>query len=262
MFVDCHTHLEQHSRDELPAILDRALQVGVSAIIIAGTTVESSRQAVLLARQYRALLAGVGIHPMNLNGQLSQTDLDSLNELANDPMTVVMSEIGLDHMREAPDHQVQEDAFRSQINIALEKHLPIIYHTREATSDTLKLLKEEKAFVVGGAAHYFQGDWNNACQVLDMGFYISLAKPLLRLPDLQDVAKRLPLDRIVLETDTYPQMFKRHRKNWTEPRDIRLVAAKLAELHRVDIDDIERRTTVNVRKMLGKQAGRLPHGIE
>ena len=216
MFVDCHTHLEQHSRDELPAILDRALQVGVSAIIIAGTTVESSRQAVLLAHKYHALLAGVGVHPMDLNGHLSQTDLDTLNELADDPKTVVMSEIGLDHMRGAPDHQIQEDAFRSQINIALEKRLPIVYHTRAATAYTLRLLKEERAFVVGGAAHYFQGDWDDACQVLDMGFYISLAKPLLRLPDLQEVAKRLPLNRIVLETDAYPQKFKRHRENWTE----------------------------------------------
>ena len=115
--------------------------------------------------------------------------------------------------------------------------------------------------MVGGAAHYFQGDWDDACQVLDMGFYISLAKPLLRLPDLQEVAKRLPLNRIVLETDAYPQKFKRHRENWTEPRDIRLVAAKLAELHQVDIDDIERRTTANVRQMQGEHADRLPHDI-
>ena len=115
----------------------------------------------------------------------------------------------------------------------------------------LRVLREERAYEVGGAMHYFQADEATARAAIDLGFHISLARPLLRLPDLQALAARLPLEWIVLETDAAPQPFKAKRENWTEPRHVRDVAQTLASLQGVPFREIERVTTHNATKMLG-----------
>ena len=128
--------------------------------------------------------------------------------------------------------------------------LPLVVHSREADQDLLRVLSEEGAGRVGGALHYFQGDLPTARAAIELGFFISLAKPLLRLPALQEVAAQLPLDRIVLETDSYPQPFKKHRHRWTEPFHLPQVAEKLAELQGVTIDRVAEATTANTLRML------------
>ena len=107
----------------------------------------------------------------------------------------MVSEIGLDFMEGMPDRADQYQAFRAQIGMARELRLPIVFHSREAHDATLRVLREERAYEVGGAMHYFQADRDTAQQALDLGFYISLARPLLRLPELQAVAASLPLER-------------------------------------------------------------------
>ena len=151
----------------------------------------------------------------------------------------MVSEIGLDFMEGMPDRADQYQAFRAQIGMARELRLPIVFHSREAHDATLRVLREERAYEVGGAMHYFQADRDTAQQALDLGFYISLARPLLRLPELQAVAASLPLEGIVLETDAAPQPFKAKRSMWTEPRHVRDVAAKLAELHETTPERVE-----------------------
>ena len=129
--------------------------------------------------------------------------------------------------------------------------LPVIFHSREIPGqpdlhlEALKVLRQEQGWRVGGAMHYFQGDERTARECVELGFHVSLAKPLLRRPDLQAIAGWLPLECIVLETDTYPQPFKGSRDKWTEPRDVPLVAAKLAELKDVPVEEVERVTTAN-----------------
>ena len=251
MFIDVHTHIQQHDPAELPGIIERASNAGVGAIIAAGVTIEDSRRCLEIAREQPRVFAGIGVHPADLPGELTGSDLDALTEMAGDSRVVAMSEIGLDYMPDSPDHALQERALRSQIAIAREHRLPVIFHVREAQADALRVLAGERAGELGGAAHYFQGDWAYAKAMLDLGFNISLAKPLLRLPELQDVAARIPLDRIVLETDAYPQPFKSKREKWTEPKDVPVVAVKLAELHGIDVDAVRERTTANALAMLG-----------
>ena len=163
------------------------------------------------------LHAGVGLHPMDLKEPVDDSTLATLRELAQDPKVVVWSETGLDYLPTSPAKEVQDQALRAQVRLACELDLPLIVHTREADHDLLRVLREEGAGRVGGALHYFQGDLETAQAAMELGFHISLAKPLLRLPALQEVAARLPLDRIVLETDSFPQPFKKHRHRWTEP---------------------------------------------
>jgi TatD DNase family protein len=248
--IDCHSHLDSFSDEEVGQILDRAHEVGVGAVITAGTTLESSARAVQLATTFPAIFTGVGVHPMDLTGPIDNEAYGTLRDLATSSGAVVtISEIGLDFMEGMPDRAVQYQAFREQIRLARELALPIVFHSREAHPETLKVLREERAYSVSGAMHYFQGDLATARQALDLGFYISLARPLLRLPELQEVAKLLPLESIVIETDAAPQPFKSKRESWTEPRHCRDIAEKLAELRSAPIEQIEEATTHNALKL-------------
>ncbi|MDE2901328.1 MAG: TatD family hydrolase [Chloroflexota bacterium] len=256
MYVDSHTHLDDFPPEEIDGVLERARAAGVGAIMLAGTTLESTAACVELARSRPMLLAGVGIHPMDVTAPVDGECADTLRRAAmSSPKVVTMSETGLDFDRGAPDLSLQYQAFRAQIRLGLELGLPVIFHSREIPGqpelhmEALKVLRQEQGWRVGGAMHYFQGDERSARECMELGFYVSLAKPLLRRPDLQAIAADLPLESIVLETDTYPQPFKGSRDKWTEPRDVPLVARKLAELKDVPVEEIERATTANFLSM-------------
>ena len=254
--MDSHTHLDDFPPEEIDGVLERARAAGVGAIVLAGTTLESTEACVELARSRPMLLAGVGIHPMDVTAPVDGECADALRRAAmSSPNVVTMSETGLDFDRGAPDLSLQYQAFRAQIRLGLELGLPVIFHSREVPGqpelhmEALKVLRQEQGWRVGGAMHYFQGDERSARECVELGFYVSLAKPLLRRPDLQAIAADLPLESIVLETDTYPQPFKGSRDKWTEPRDVPLVARKLAELKDVPVEEIERATTANFLSM-------------
>ena len=251
MFIDCHVHLDPFTDSEVGEILSRARRVGVRVVISAGTTIESSRRSLELSARFPGLFSGVGIHPMDIREAFSEATYSTLRDLAlSTEKVVVMSEVGLDFMEGAPDRAIQYPAFREQIRLARELALPVVFHSRESHDEVFRVLREERAFDVGGVMHYFQGDFRTAQKVMDLGFYISLARPLLRLPYLQETAVKVPLESIVLETDAAPQPFKSKRENWTEPRHVASVAQTLAELKGLDVEEVERVTTSNMRKVL------------
>ena len=254
---DSHTHLDQYAPEEVPIILQRAKDVGVAVVIAAGVTEDSSARCIDLAERYPMVYAGVGIHPMEVRAPVDESMYSRLLALASGSNKVVcISEIGLDFIEGAPDLALQEQALRQQVRLAIELDLPIMFHSREspgrleAHHETLRVLHEEHAGAVGVVMHYFQADEGVARACLDLGFSISLAKPLLRLPHLQEVVKRVPLDRVVLETDAYPQPFKRNRARWTEPKDLQEIAGKVAELKGITRDDVAEVTTSNLLRIL------------
>ncbi len=253
-YIDAHTHIDQHDPDEWPDIVTRAQEAGVAAIIAAGTTIESSERCVQLAEQFPgAVWAGVGVHPMDITGPLSNSEIDQLRELASHERVVCVSEIGLDWEPGRPDRAAQEQAFRAQLRLAVELKFPVIFHNREAGMEPLRIIAEEIGDKVPTVAHYFQGplDYTRAC--LNQGIYLSLAKPLLRLPDLQEiVTQHAPMESIVLETDSFPQPYKKSREKWTEPRDVPMVAAKVAELKGIPVEDVAEMTTATIQRVLGR----------
>ncbi len=252
MFVDCHVHLDPYSDAEVGEVLQRAGDVGVHAVISAGTTIDSSRRSVELSAKFPGLFSGVGIHPMDIKSPFTETTYQQLRGMATENEKVlVVSEVGLDFMEGAPDRADQYHAFREQIRLARDLQLPIVFHSREAHEESFRILREERAYEVGGVMHYFQGDREAAQKVTDLGFYVSLARPLQRLPDLQAAAAEIPLANIVLETDATPQPFKSKRENWTEPRHVRDVAELLAQLQSVSVEEVESATTRNIRNVLG-----------
>lgn len=251
MLIDSHVHLDSFSDQEVGEILDRAKGAGVDFVISAGTTLASSRRSVELSSRFPGLFSGVGVHPMDIREPFDDATYADLLALAQSTEKVlVMSEIGLDFMEGAPDRALQYPAFREQIRLARELGLPIVFHSRESHAEVFRVLREERAYEVGGAMHYFQADEATAMEAIDLGFYISLARPLLRLPHLQEVASRLPLDTIVLETDAAPQPFKAKRENWTEPRHLRTVAERLAQLQGKSVEEVEQVVAGNMERLL------------
>lgn len=256
MLADCHTHLDQYPRADLEGVISRARNSGVAAIIVAGTTISTSARCVALAQENSTLFAGVGIHPTEIQKPVDEACYLQLRNLAcSSPRVVTISEIGLDFGPNSPELSIQYQAFREQIRLAREVHLPIIFHSREpvgrpeAHLETLRVLREERAWEVGGVMHYFQADSGIAKECLDLGFSISLAKPLLKMPHLQELAKELPLESIILETDSYPQFFKTKRSNWTEPKDVLLVAQQLANLKSIELEEVTEVTNQNLLSM-------------
>ena len=248
---DCHTHLDQYPLSEMPEILNRARESGVAFAVCAGTTLQSTQNCIDLAEMHEPLYAGVGIHPMEANDPVDEKVYAELERMAKSSSKVVcISEVGLDYLPASPDHDTQDQVFREHIRLARSLKLPVIFHSRESHPAVFKVLRDENAGEVGGAMHYFQGDEATAREAIDCGFYISLARPLIRLPELQEVAKIIPLENIVLETDAAPQPFKKYRTNWTEPRHVQSVAQTLAEIKGIPVEEVARATTGNLARML------------
>ena len=262
MLVDIHTHVHDFPLEEIPLVLDRAKAASVGVVFIAGTSLESSERCITVSNTNECLFAGVGIHPMDVNSFVDEQTMDSLKELVISSQKVVaISEIGLDFSENAPPLPLQYQTFRETIRLAREVKLPIIFHSRELIgypethNEVLKILNQERGWEVGGAMHYFQGDEYTAHRCLDSGFLISLGKPLIRQPRLQELVQSLPMEGIVLETDSYPQTFKKNRENWTEPKDLSQIAEKLSETMQIEIGEIHARTSenlINIYRRLGK----------
>ena len=248
--IDCHTHLHDFKETELPEVILRANRAKVAAIITAGTTIESSKKAIKISKSYDHVFPGVGIHPNELKESFSEESVTQILELASLDEVIMISEIGLDFMENSPDRGIQYTAFRRQIGIARELSLPIVFHCRGAYEDTIRVLKEERAFEVGGAMHYFQGYQLIADQLIDLGFYVSLGRPLIRMPELQKVTSNIPINRILIETDSFPQPFKKYRQNWTEPRHVRDVANEIARIKNIGIEEVATITSHNTLQML------------
>ena len=253
MLIDCHAHLDSYTDEEVSEVLERGRDAGVAFVISAGTTISSSERSIELSSKFADFFSGVGIHPMDIREPFGDRTYAHLRRLAESgDKVLVISEIGLDFMEGAPDRAIQYTAFREQIRLARELGYPIVFHSREAHDEVFRILREERAYEVGGVMHYFQGDLDTAKRAIDLGFYISLARPLLRYTYLQEVASVVPLEHIVLETDAAPQPFKAKRENWTEPRHTRVIAERLAELQQTSVEEIESVTSRNIRSMLGE----------
>ena len=161
--------------------------------------------------------AGVGIHPMQADQPVNDAVYAELKRWhATTRRWCAFRRWAWIILSTSPDHEVQDQVFRQHIHLAKSLGLPVIFHSRESHPAVFKVLREENAGLVGGAMHYFQGDEATAREAIDCGFFISLARPLTRLPELQEVARNISLEHIVLETDAFPQPFKKYRHNWTD----------------------------------------------
>ncbi|MDK2931840.1 MAG: TatD DNase family protein [Bacillota bacterium] len=259
--IDTHAHLDhERFRDDLDDVIARAKAAGVWPVIEVGSDLATSRAALGLVRRYRGLLAAVGIHPHEAK-TASNAALEELRAMAREPGVAAIGEIGLDYHYDFSPRDQQRRAFAAQIAIAKDVGLPIVVHDREAHADTLAILKSEGAAAVGGVIHCFSGDWKLARSVLDMGFYISVGGTLTfpNATSLRDLVARLPLDRLLLETDCPYLTPVPHRGKRNEPAFVVLVAEELARLKRLDVHEVAAATTRNARVLFRLQSESARH---
>jgi TatD DNase family protein len=267
MIVDTHVHLQdpRYSHD-LDEVLARAAAAGVTKAILPGTTVEDSIEAVGLAEAHArspcALYAAIGVQPTNTH-LLTATALATLRELARSPVVVAIGEIGLDYYWpqvkdrgwQCAEPEVQRDAFNRQLALAAEFDLPVIIHDREAHSDTLGALRAWKAAhpTARGSLHAYAGGLAHLAEVLELGFHIGMDGPVTfpKATTLHAVAREVPLDRLLLETDGPYLTPVPHRGKRNEPAYLVHVAARIAELRDVSPDRISEATSMNAGTLFG-----------
>jgi TatD DNase family protein len=249
MLTDCHSHLDRYPLATVAGMVERAAAAGVRTVITAGVDVASSRRCVQFAARYPLLQAGVGLHPNRVRGTETARTYQALDALAADLAVVVWSECGLDYGEGKAAAAAQCTAFASQLRLARARGLAAIVHAVDAADDALALLAE--ADMAGRAAiHYFVGDGALAERYLAAGLYLSVGKPVTRPENaaLRAAIRGTPLDRLLLETDTYPLPGRT-----TEPADVRLVAAAVADLHGVPAETVAAITAANLPRLLGSR---------
>jgi TatD DNase family protein len=255
MLIDTHTHLDDaRYDDDRDTMIARAREAGVEAMITIGCDLATSRAAVDLTDRHDFVYASVGVHPHEVR-HIEEHWYDEFRKLAADKKIVAYGEIGLDyHYNNSPPEE-QRRRFREQVSLAKELRLPLVIHTREAQEDTIRILIEEGASEVGGVLHCFSGDAWLAKDALDLGFYLSFSGILTfqNATMLRDIAKTVPADRLLIETDCPYLTPVPHRGKRNEPAFVKYVADQLASLlpgdPRRSSEDIARLTSENARRL-------------
>ncbi|MEA1960571.1 MAG: TatD family hydrolase [Bacillota bacterium] len=251
MLFDTHAHLQDELIQEgLEQILSRAEQAGLERIACVGFDLPSSQKAVQLARKYKQIVALVGIHPHDAES-LNEQAMEELYRLARDPQVVAIGEIGLDYYRDLSPKEAQHQAFVAQIKLAQEVGKPIAIHDRDAHQDVMDIIKKEKAGKNNGIFHCFSGSLPMAVEMMKEGFYISFAGPVTfkNAKKAHEVAAKIPLDRILIETDCPYLTPEPYRGQVNEPAHVEQVARKLAELRNKSYEEISYLTTRNANQI-------------
>jgi TatD DNase family protein len=246
MLIDSHAHIQLDRFDaDREAVLERAQEAGVHAILVIGFDLETSRGAIELAEKYDQIYATVGMHPHDAR-DLDDETVRIFRDLTTHPKVVALGEMGLDYYRDLSPRPVQQEAFERQLDLAEELNLPIVIHNREAYHDILPILGARRG-KIRGVMHCFSGDVEIMHQSLTLGFYIGIGGPVTyrRSDALQGVAREVPADALLVETDCpwlAPQ-FRRGKRN--EPAYVRATAEKIAGLRGISLEAIGEMTTQN-----------------
>ncbi|HBT46615.1 MAG TPA: hydrolase TatD [Peptococcaceae bacterium] len=249
--IDSHAHLNDpaFSRD-LPEVIARLQEAGVSAVINVGYDVRSSREAVAQAYNWPVLRAAVAVHPHEA-ATFNEESARVIRSLALDRRVVAIGETGLDYYRNLSPRRQQEEVFRWHLRLAKQLNLPVIIHDRDAHQDVLRILREEGRALRGVVMHCFSGSWEMARQCLDMGFYISLAGPVTfkNAVKVREIAARVPLDRLLVETDAPYLTPEPYRGQRNEPANVCLVVEGVAAARGVAVEEIIEATSNNARQL-------------
>ncbi|NNU91109.1 TatD family hydrolase [Anoxybacillus sp. CHMUD] len=253
MLFDTHAHLNATQfNEDVEQVIERARAEGVSHIVVVGFDRPTIERAMELADQYSFIYAAVGWHPVDAI-HMTDDDLMMIEQLAAHPKVVALGEMGLDYYWDQSPKEVQKEVFRKQIRLAKKVKLPIIIHNRDATADIVHILQEEQAAEVGGVMHCFSGSIEVAQQCMDMNFYISFGGPVTfkNAKKPKEVAKEIPLDRLLIETDCpylTPHPFRGKRN---EPSYVKYVAEAIAELKGLSFEEVAQKTSDNAKRLFG-----------
>ncbi len=253
MLIDSHAHLDSFG-EELPAVLDRARLAGVRQIITIGASdgLGPNHAAVEIARAHPHVFASVGVHPHDAR-IVDEAALATIEGLAADPKVVAIGETGLDYHYKHSTIEEQQRAFRAFVALALRVKKPLVVHTRDADADIADLLRDTGAQAVGGVIHCFTGTPALAAAAIELGFYVSFSGILTfkAAEELRAIAKELPRDRVLVETDCPFLAPVPHRGKRNEPAFVALTAERLAELWGVSVTEVQAKTSENTARLFG-----------
>jgi TatD DNase family protein len=258
MFVDSHCHLDfPELAGRLDDVLGAMAQADVGHALCVSVSLPGFPGVLDLARRDPRLTASVGVHPDQID--TVEPDVETLVRLSSDDKVVAIGETGLDYYREPRNDEparqrirgIQQQRFRTHIRAARQTGKPLIVHTRAASADTIRLLTEEGADACGGVLHCFTEDWETARAGIDLGFHVSFSGILTfkNAESLREVAARVPLDRLLIETDAPYLAPVPHRGKTNEPSFVVHVAQQLAQIHQVAVTTIADRTTGNFMRL-------------
>jgi TatD DNase family protein len=252
MLFDTHAHLnDEKFNDDREEVIARARENGVSYVCNIGYNKETIVSSLELAHTYDFIYTAIGWHPQDAI-TMTDDDLAWIEKLATEERKVVaIGEIGLDYYWDTSPKDVQQDVFRRQIRLAKKLKLPIIIHDREAHQDILDILREEKAEEVGGIMHCFSGSPEMAEQCIDLNFHISLGGPVTfkNAKKPKEVAERVPLERLLIETDCPYLTPHPYRGKRNESAYVRYVAEEIAQLKNISFEKLAQITTENAKRL-------------
>ena len=249
MLIDSHAHIQgEEYADERDAIVARAREAGVDKIIAVGGAgdMSSNTDAIALAASFPNIYATVGMHPHDAK-DVGAEGLKKLRELAAHPKVVAVGETGLDYYYSHSPHDVQRRVFSQFIHMARQKDLPSVVHERDAATDAAELLSAEGGGSLRGVIHCFTGTYEAACAYLDLGFYLSFTGIITfkNAEPLREVVRRVPLEHILIETDSPFLTPVPHRGKRNEPAYVRWVAEMIARIKAISLEEVAETTTGN-----------------
>ncbi len=246
MLVDSHCHLNfPELVANLPAIKQSMRDNEVGYALCISVTLPDFPQVLALAETNKNFYASVGVHPDYKD--IDEPSVDTLLKLANHPKVIAIGETGLDYFRLTGDLEWQRTRFRTHIRAAIDCEKPLVIHTRNAAEDTLRIMREENAQQVGGVMHCFTESLDTALQAIELGFYISFSGIVTfkNAITIKEVAQQVPLNRILVETDSPYLAPIPYRGKINQPSYVKYVAEEIAKLHGISFEEVSVATTEN-----------------
>lgn len=251
--IDSHSHIygPRYAEDQAD-VISRAVEAGVVQLLQVGCNLEESQQVVALAEKHPGIYASVGVHPHDADTVTPEV-LDALEVLAKHPKVLSWGEMGLDFYYDNSPRDIQKEAFRAQLQRVAHLDLPVVIHTRDAEPETLEILRETPP-PKGGHVHCFTGTADMAQELLKMGFHIGFTGIITfgSAKELRDVVAQVPLERILIETDSPYLSPKPHRGKRNEPAFVVHVANMIAQIHHLSPEEVIAQTSENFYQLYGK----------
>ncbi|KEQ13175.1 TatD family hydrolase [Endozoicomonas numazuensis] len=258
MLIDSHCHLDRLKLDcyggDLEKALNAARQVGVERMLCVGIDLEHADAVIHLAETYQDVYASVGIHPLEKDA--AEPDLQTLLDYARHTKVIAIGESGLDYYYSADNKAVQQERFKIHLQAAAQSQLPIIVHTRDARKDTLDLIRQHGNLDRAGVLHCFTESWEMAREAMELNYFISISGIVTfrNAAELREVVKKVPLDRLLIETDSPYLAPVPHRGKSNEPRYLPDVAKCVAELKGISGEELAEVTSENFFRLFPKAA--------
>lgn len=262
MLIDSHCHLDRLKLDpyggDLSAAIAAAHARGIQQMLCIGISLENIQTVIDIAQTHPSVVASVGVHPCDVKEGAATAE--QLINWASQPKVVALGETGLDYHYETESKAIQHDSFALHLRVGKQIGLPVVVHTREAKTDTLALIKEHGSLEHSGVLHCFTEDWDMAKAALDLNYYISISGIVTfkTAEQIRDVVRNMPLDRLLVETDSPYLAPIPYRGKPNEPKYVREVAQFVADVRGIPLEELAERTTENFYRLFGKAKQYLP----